>query len=127
MIPLALRRTSTRAVLERRTIHVGDHREPSFLAEFPDALNRRAMASLTVPLLHESVAIGVFTVDRDRAQPYDSQQIALIETFASQAVIAIENARLFEELQETNRQLAEAQPAQVAVPGEHVATSCGRR
>jgi len=107
-IPLALRRTSSRAVLERRTIHVRDHSEPSFLAEFPDALNRRATASLTVPLLHESVAIGVFTVDRDRAQPYDSQQIALIEMFASQAAIAIQNARLFEELQEANRQLAEA-------------------
>ena len=86
----------------------------AFLAEFPDASNRRATASLTVPLLHESVAIGVFTVDRDRAQPYDSQQIALIEMFASQAAIAIQNARLFEELQERNAELSEALEQQTA-------------
>ena len=114
VIPMAVRRTSTRAVLERRTIHVRDHSDPAFLAEFPDASNRRATASLTVPLLHESVAIGVFTVDRDRAQPYDSQQIALIEMFASQAAIAIQNARLFEELQERNAELSEALEQQTA-------------
>ena len=58
--------------------------------------------------MHESIAIGVFAVARDHVQPYDPRQIALIEMFASQAAIAIQNARLFEELQEANAQLAEA-------------------
>jgi signal transduction histidine kinase len=106
--PLAVRRPYTRSVLECRTIHVSDHTDPSFLAEFPDAVERRSVSSLAVPLMHESIAIGVFAVARDRVQPYDPHQIALIEMFASQAAIAIQNARLFEELQEANAQLAEA-------------------
>ena len=104
-IPLAKRRTSTVAVLERRVIHVMDHSDPAFMAEFPDAMTRRPIASLSVPLLHEGQAIGTFTVSRDRALPYSPQQIALIETFADQAAIAIENTRLFEELQAKSQQL----------------------
>jgi signal transduction histidine kinase len=107
-IPLAKRRTSTVAVLERRVIHVTDHSDPAFMAEFPDALNRRPIASLSVPLLHEGQAIGTFTVSRDRALPYSPQQIALIETFADQAAIAIANTRLFDEVQAKSQQLAEA-------------------
>src|SRR4029079_6683727 len=52
--------------------------------------------------------IGVLSLQRFRVQPFSDQQIRLLETFAAQAVIAIENARLFSELQEANRQLADA-------------------
>jgi len=103
--PLTLRRANVVAVLERRTIHIVDHSDASFLAEFPDGVNRKPMTSLCVPLLHEDDAIGVFTVDRDRALPYSPQQIALIETFADQAAIAIANTRLFDEVQAKSQQL----------------------
>jgi signal transduction histidine kinase len=105
LIPLSLRRASTRALLERRTIHVRDHSDPSAMAEFPDAINRQAVASLSVPLMHENDAIGVLNLGGDRAQPYDPGQIALVETFGDQAAIAIANARLFDEVQEKSRQL----------------------
>jgi signal transduction histidine kinase len=108
LIPLSLRRSLTRALLERRTIHVRDHSDPSAMAEFPDAMNRQAVASLSVPLMHENDAIGVLTLGGDRAQPYDPRQIALVETFGDQAAIAIANARLFDELQEKSRQLEAA-------------------
>ena len=103
--PLTLRRANVVAVLERRTIHIVDHSDASFLAEFPDGVNRKPMTSLCVPLLHEDDAIGVFTVDRDRALPYSPQQIALVETFADQAAIAIANTRLFDEVQAKSQQL----------------------
>ena len=113
--PLALRRAYTRAVLERRTIHVSDHADPSFHAEFPDAVERRAVTSLAVPLIHDSEAIGVFVVARDHARPYDSHQIALIEMFASQAAIAVQNTRLFEELERRTAELAQAVEQQRAL------------
>src|SRR5262249_16295246 len=65
-------------------------------------------ASVTVPLIRENVAIGILDVYRDRAQPYTPREIALVETFADQAVIAIENARLFQELEQRNRELSES-------------------
>jgi GAF domain-containing protein/CheY-like chemotaxis protein len=65
-------------------------------------------ALLAVPLLREDQAIGVFLLRRPNAQPFSDKQIALVESFADQAVIAMENARLFEELQARNREQAEA-------------------
>ena len=106
--PLARRFVPARALLECRTIHIQDYSDPSVLAEFPDTGHRGAYASLTVPLVREGQAIGVLTVNREVARPYSEREIALIETFADQAVIAIENARLFAALQEANIQLAEA-------------------
>jgi len=101
-------RPSGHAILERRTIHTPDRSDPSVLAEYPEMVTRSAFAALSVPLVREDEAIGVLMISRDRAEPYSSRVISLLETFADQAVIAIENARLFEALQEANVQLAEA-------------------
>jgi two-component system, NtrC family, sensor kinase len=73
-----------------------------------------AKADLTTPLLRGHEVIGSLNVSRDRAHPYSERQIELIETFADQAVIAIENARLFEELEQRNGALADALDQQTA-------------
>jgi GAF domain-containing protein len=70
--------------------------------------------ALAVPLLRESVVIGVIHIRRLKVQPFTEKQIKLIETFATQAVIAIENVRLFKELQDRNRDLTEALEQQTA-------------
>jgi signal transduction histidine kinase len=61
---------------------------------------------LAVPLLHEATLVGTLALWRRESKPYTPEQIALIETFADQAVIAIENTLLFEEVQARTRELA---------------------
>ena len=88
-----------RAVLDRVTIHLPDFQDPSVIADFPDGLSESTSwgfrAGLVTPLLRDDRAIGVIALWRTTARPFTSEQIALVETFADQAVIAIENVRLF--------------------------------
>ncbi|HZO26630.1 MAG TPA: GAF domain-containing protein, partial [Chloroflexota bacterium] len=102
------------SIRERRTVHIPDRSSPSFRAEFPASLSRMAATAVHVPLVREGRAIGNITVSRDVAAPYSPNDIALVETFADQAVIAIKNARLFEELEQRNRELGEALEQQTA-------------
>jgi signal transduction histidine kinase len=97
-----------RAVLDRQIIHVRDLAQA--LAEFPESTAARygVQSALAVPLLREGVALGVIRVSRTEIQPFTDEQIALLKTFADQAVIAIENVRLFKELERANRELSTA-------------------
>jgi len=106
--------TTGRAALERRPVQVLD-----FLAE-PDALITQAHRTegirtvLAVPMCRDDRLLGIISVWRREVRPFSEKQIKLLETFANQAVIAIENARLFEELQARNRELGAALEQQTA-------------
>jgi signal transduction histidine kinase len=97
-----------RAALECEIVHVTDVRDdPEFTAkEWYAKVASRTM--LGVPLLREGIPIGVIVLMRRVVRPFTANQISLAATFADQAVIAIENVRLFDEIQEKSRQLAES-------------------
>src|SRR5215472_16562677 len=95
-----------RAMLEGRTIHVADMADPVAMREYPEShAVRNYRTQLTVPLMHKGVAIGAIIIRRVEPRPFIDKQIAVLQTFADQAVIAIENVRLFTELQARNRDL----------------------
>jgi PAS domain S-box-containing protein len=105
-----------RAACDRRTVHVLDlaAEEGEYPVGSSNAKREGHRTTLATPLLREGTPIGIILVRRREVRPFSDEQIALIETFAKQAVIAIENARLFEaEKQRTlalanaNRDLAE--------------------
>ena len=97
-----------RAVLEGKTIHIPDVLDdPEY--EFLEAQRVGGFRTiLCVPLMREGSAIGVLALVRRSVRPFTAQQIGLVETFADQAGIAIENVRLFDEIQDKSRQLEEA-------------------
>jgi signal transduction histidine kinase len=105
-----------RLVESAQILHVADLQAES--DEFPElSENARRLgfrAVLVVPLLREGVAIGSITLRRREAQLFTPRQISLLETFADQAVIAIENVRLFTELQEKNQDLTTVLDQQTA-------------
>jgi signal transduction histidine kinase len=99
---------SGRALVEGRAVHIADVKadpeytfvEASRLGDFRTAL--------CVPMLHEGIPIGVLALTRSEVKPFTDKQIELVTTFADQAAIAIENVRLFDEIQDKSRQLEEA-------------------
>ena len=97
-----------RAALERRTIHIPDVlADPEYqLTEGQRVGGFRAL--LGVPMLREGALIGVFALLRSEARPFTDKQTELVTTFADQAVIAIENMRLFQELQARTGELAKS-------------------
>jgi len=103
-----------RVLLEGRPIHIHDcEADPEYKP--PGILNIAGnRAILGVPLLREGVPIGVMTMTRSIARPFTQKQIELATTFADQAVIAIENVRLFDEVQARTRELSEALEQQTA-------------
>ena len=103
-----------RAVMECRTIHVPDVlADPEY--KRPQLQNFVAVrAMLGVPLVRDGVPVGVFTLQRRDPQPYSQQQIDLVTTFADQALIAIENVRLFEELKARTSEAQESLEYQTA-------------
>ncbi len=113
--PVELERgtASGRALLEGRAVHIPDVQvdpEYTFEARRFDAYR----TILGVPMLREGVPIGVLALTRSEVRPFTDKQIELVSTFADQAVIAIENVRLFDEVQARTRDLSESLQQQTA-------------
>jgi len=104
---------SGRAILTRAVVHVPDvSRDPEYTLPVATTIGYRSV--LAVPMMQAGIARGTILVARDHVAPFSETHIALIQTFADQAVIAIENVRLFTELQTSNRELAAALDTQTA-------------
>src|SRR5262249_49008343 len=107
-VPLTRGTAGGRAVLDRQTIHLADAQSET--DEYPESsANARRLGHHTVliaPLVGAGEAVGVIALRRSEVRPFTDRQIELLQTFADQAVIAIENSRLFEEVQARTRELA---------------------
>jgi GAF domain-containing protein len=125
VVPVIRGTAGGRSVLERRALQVTDLEAE--VDEFPEgsrfARQFGHRTTLSVPLVREGLAIGVIQIRRAEVRLFTDKQIALLQTFAAQAAIAIENVRLFTELQEKNRALTEAHAQVTEALGQQTATS----
>ncbi len=108
--PIALDQTgssTSRAAREKRTVHVPDIGADPEFGQGPMGVGQRR-ALLSVPLMQEGAAIGVITMRQSYLTPFTPRQIEVVETFADQAVIAISNVRLFEQVRERTKELTQS-------------------
>ncbi|HEY4910096.1 MAG TPA: GAF domain-containing protein [Methylomirabilota bacterium] len=104
-MPLSRAGASARAIMTRSIVHIADVREDPEYALQGLAQTASFRSILSVPMLRDGQPIGTITVAADRTEPFPDKQVALLKTFADQAVIAVENVRLFTEIQEKTGQL----------------------
>jgi signal transduction histidine kinase len=109
--PIDRRSPGGRAVVDRQVIHIEDAlslSETEYPETHPSDLRVSIRTVLAVPLMREDVPIGSIHMRRTEVRPFTDKQIALLKTFADQAVIAIENVRLFQELEARTHELAQS-------------------
>jgi two-component system, NtrC family, sensor kinase len=125
VFPLPLSRASVtgRAILDRTIAHIRDIREDPDFRTRGLKTRRDYRTVLAVPLIREGTPIGALALWRHEVQPFTDAEIGLVQTFADQAVIAIENVRLFTELQEKNRALTQAHAQVTETLEQQTATS----